>query len=93
MNSTVYLLPSGNWSPGKDEHYGCDIQGTPYKEGQRSSAAPHRGQPGEADEQDGAEAKDHAHHWQSTYMDVNVLKEKGRTFTKKQVIQMIQTKS
>lgn len=54
MNSTAYLLPCANWSSGEDEHYGCDVQCTPYKEGQRSAAAPHRGQPGKANEQDGA---------------------------------------
>lgn len=54
IDSTGYLLPCGNWPSGEDEHYGCDIQGTPDKERQRSSAAPHRGQPGKADEQDGA---------------------------------------
>lgn len=63
MNCTDYLLPCGNWPSGEDEHYGCDIQATPDKEGQRSSAAPHRGQPGKADEQHGTETQHHTQHW------------------------------
>lgn len=67
------LFPRGDGSPGEDEDYGGDVERPPHEEGQGSSTAPHRGQPGEADEQDGAQTEDHAQHGQGAHMDVQIL--------------------
>lgn len=73
-----HLFPGSDRSSSEDEDYGSDIQRPPDEEGQGSSTAPHRGQPGQADEKDGTQTENHTHHWQSGYMDVNVLRRDGR---------------
>lgn len=68
-----HLFPCSDGSTSEDEDYGNDIQRPPDEEGKGSSTAPHSGQPGQADQQDGTQTENHTHHWQSSYMDMNVL--------------------
>lgn len=68
------LFPCRHRSPSEDEDYGDNIEGSPHKECQHPPTAPHSGEPGKADQQDGAQRKNHAHHRQSSYVDVDVLR-------------------
>lgn len=70
---SLHLFPRGDRSSSEDEDYGSDIQHPPDEEGQGSSAAPHRGQPGQADEQEGTQTHDHTNHSQSRHMLWDVL--------------------
>lgn len=72
-----HLLPRGDVPAGEDEDDGDDIQRPPDEERQGSSAAPHRGQPGQADQQGGAQAQDHAQHRQGADVGVDVLETDG----------------
>lgn len=62
------LLPCGHRPPREDEDDSRDVQRPPDEERQCSSAASHRGQPGQADEQDRAQAENHAHHRQGAHV-------------------------
>lgn len=73
-----HLFPSTDRSSIEDEDYGSDVKRPPDEQGQGSSTAPHRGQPGQADEQDCTQTENHTHHGQSANMDVDVLCGGGR---------------
>lgn len=67
------LLPGHHRSFSEDEDDGDNVEGSPHKERQHPSTAPHGSEPGQADQQDGAQRKHHAHHRQSGDVDVDVL--------------------
>lgn len=73
-----HLLPRSDRPSSEDEDDGGDVKRPPDEEGQGSSTAPHRGQPGEADEQGGTQTENHTHHRQSSYVDIDVLCREGR---------------
>lgn len=74
-----HLFPSTDRSSIEDEDYGSDVKRPPDKEGQGSSTAPHCGQPGQADEQDGTQTENHTHHGQRGNMVVKFLFRGGQT--------------
>lgn len=69
----THLFPRCDLSAREDEDHRSDVQYPPDEEGQRSSTAPHCGQPGQADEQHRAQAKNNANNGQSAHMFDNCL--------------------
>ena len=68
-----HLLPRCHRSSCEDEDYGGNVQRAPDEEGQCPPTASQRGEPGQADEQDGAQTENHADHRQSAHMVIEVL--------------------
>lgn len=83
----LHLFPGCDRTSREDEDYSGDIQRPPDEESQSSSAAPHRGQPGQADEQDSTQTENHTHNRQSRYMDIDVLWRKWARKKKTQTVE------